>query len=186
MSIQQYISENNLEWMVVFNGKTEAYTYAYRGCLVITPGKVISADKSLPPKEIAKQVLLATNGEKVEFLACELETLNLFEGFYKKYEAYFAPEGKYLLFIPDILDKGKFVYNGITFNAYPLVVSSVWNEILDFADLSKGDLKKMSDKEKIDTVCNEMKRTTLKIPEKTYADIKASQTAEGKITFGAV
>lgn len=186
MSIQSYIAENKLEWMIVYNAPTDSYKYAYRGCLVITEGKVMTTDKALPPKEIVKQVLLATNNDTIDFMALELPTINLFEGFVAKYKEYLSPEGKYLIFISDINGKGKFIYEGITFFAYALDESSVWNELLDFADLSKGDLKKMSDKEKIDAVCNEFKRTTLRITDKTYEDIKASQTAQGKLSFGAV
>jgi hypothetical protein len=186
MSIQSYIADNKLEWMIVFNGATDSYKYAYRGCLIVTEGKVISSENTLPPKEIVKQVLLATNSDTIDFLAVELPSINLFEGFVAKYKDYLTPEGKYLLFISDINGKGKFVYEGITFYAYALDESSVWNEVLDYADLSKGDLKKMSDKEKIDAVCNEMKRTNLRITDKTYEEIKATQTAQGKLAFGAV
>ncbi|MDP3265754.1 MAG: hypothetical protein Q8M39_02885 [Sulfuricurvum sp.] len=186
MSIQSYIADNKLEWMIVFNGPTQSYKYAYRGCLIVTEGKVISSENTLPPKTIVKQVLLATNSDTIDFLACELPSINLFEGFVAKYKEYLTPEGKYLIFISDINGKGKFVYEGITFYAYALDESSVWNEVLDYADLSKGDLKKMSDKEKIDAVCDEMKRTNLRITDKTYEEIKATQTAQGKLAFGAV
>ena len=81
MSIQEYIAENKLEWMIVFNGKTDSYAYAYRGCLIITEEKVISSENTLPPKEIAKQVLLATNSDTIDFLASELPTIHLFVGF---------------------------------------------------------------------------------------------------------
>ncbi len=186
MSIKDYIAENNLEWMIVYNDPTNSYKYAYRGCLVVIEGKVITADKSLPPKEIVKQVLMATNNDTIDFLACELQTINNFERFFAKYKDYFSPDGKYLLFISDINNKGKFVYEGITFYAYALDESSVWNDLIDLADLSKGDLKKMSDKEKIDAVCDEMKRTNLRIADKTYEEIKSFQTAQGKLSFGAV
>ncbi len=43
----------------------------------------------------------------------------------------------------------------------------------------------MSDKEKIDAVCNEFKRTTLRIADKTYDEIKEMQRG-GKASFGAV
>lgn len=185
MSIQSYIAENKLEWMIVYNAPTDSYKYAYRGCLVVTEGKVITADKSLPPKDIVKQVILATNSDTIDFMALELQSLDLFESFFAKYKEYLTPEGKYLLFVSDINGKGKFVYEGITFYTYALDESSVWNDLLDFADLSKGDLKKMSDKEKIDTVCNEFKRTTLRITDKTYDEIKAMQRG-GKASFGAV
>jgi hypothetical protein len=185
MSIQKYIAENNLEWMIVFNDATDSYKYAYRGCLIVIEGKVMATDKSLPPKEIVKQVLMATNNDTIDFLACELQTLDTFERFFDKYKDYFSPEGKYLLFVSDINGKGKFVYEGITFYAYALDESSVWNDLLDLADLSKGDLKKMSDKEKIDAVCDEFKRTTLRSADKTYDEIKAMQRG-GKASFGAV
>ncbi len=185
MSIQSYIADNNLEWMSVFNDPTNAYKYAYRGSLVVIEGKMMATDKSLPPQEIVKQVLMATNSDTIDFLACELQTINNFERFFDKYKDYFSPEGKYLLFISDINGKGKFVYEGITFYAYALDESSVWNDLIDLADLSKGDLKKMSDKEKIDEVCSEFKRTNLRIADATYDEVKAMQRGN-KASFGAV
>lgn len=185
MSIQDYIAENKLEWMIIYNDPTNSYKYAYRGCLIVTEGKVISSENTLPPKEIVKQVLLATNNDTIDFLACELPSLNIFERFVAKYKEYLTPEGKYLLFVSDINGKGKFVYEGITFYVYALDESSVWNEVLDYADLSKGDLKKMSDKEKIDAVCNEIQRSNLRITDKTYEEIKAMQRGV-KASFGAV
>lgn len=185
MSIQSYIADNKLEWMIVYNAPTDAYKYAYRGCLVVTEGKVITPDKSLPPKEIVKQVILATNSDKIDFLACELTSLDVFEGFVAKYKEFLTPEGKYLLFVSDIIGKGTFVYEGITFNTFALDESSVWNDLLDIADLPKGDLKKMSDKEKIDAVVKEVTRSNLRLSEKSYEEIKSYQRG-GKLSFGAV
>lgn len=185
MSIQSYIADNNLEWQILFNGATGAFAYAYRGSLVVTPGKVISDDRTLPPKEVIKQVILATNSDKIDFLACEVTSIDTFESFFEKYAPYFSSEGKYLLFICDINAKGKFVHQGITFYAYPLDESSVWNELLDFADLPKADLKKLSDKEKIDTIVKETLRTNLKNTDKTLEEVKATKFG-GKVFFGAV
>lgn len=185
MSIQSYISENKLEWMIVYNAPTDAYKYAYRGCLVVTEGKVITADKSLPPKDIVKQVILATNSDTIDFMALELQSLDLFESFVAKYKEYLVPTGKYLLFVSDIIGKGSFVYEGITFNTFALDESSVWNDLLELGDLSKGDLKKMSDKEKIDAVAKEILRSNLRLSEKTYEEIKSFQRG-GKASFGAV
>lgn len=185
MSIQSYIADNKLEWMIVFNAPTDAYKYAYRGCLVVTEGKVITPDKSLPPKEIIKQVILATNSDSIDFLACELPSLNLFEGFFAKYKEFLKADGKYLLFVSDIIGKGSFVYEGITFNTFSLDESSVWNDLLDIADLPKGDLKKMSDKEKIDAVVKETLKSNLRLSEKSYEEIKALQRG-AKLSFGAV
>ena len=108
---------------------------------------MISSENTLPPKAIVKQVLLATNSDTIDFLAVELPSLDVFEDFVAKYKEFMTPNGKYLLFVSDINGKGSFVYEGITFNTYALDESSVWNDLLDIADLSKGDLKKMSDKD---------------------------------------
>ena len=63
--------------------------------------------------------------------------------------------------------------------------SSVWNDLLDIADLPKGDLKKMSDKEKIDAVVKETLKSNLRLSEKSYEEIKALQRG-AKLSFGAV
>ena len=185
-AIQDYIYNNNLQWQATFNAKTDNYAYGYRGSLVITPGKILSADKQLPPKATATQVILTSKGEKIDFLACELATLDFFEPFVEKYKDVLTPEGVYLIFVTDLDYDGKFEYAGFTFNAFALDESSVWNEALEHADLSKGDLKRLSAEEKIDTVCDEIKASTLRIPEKSFEEIKAAQSNEGKVLFGAV
>ncbi|MDX1295926.1 MAG: hypothetical protein R3302_06655 [Sulfurimonadaceae bacterium] len=185
-TVQQFIYDNNLQWQASFNDKTDSYGYAYRGSLVITPGKVMSADKQLPPKATATQVILATNSDKIDFIACELETLDFFEPFVDRFKDVLSPDGLYLLFVTDLDADGKFDFAGLTFNAFSLDESSVWNELLDHADLSKGDLKKLSPAEKIDEVVNEVKRSTLRISDKSYDDIKGLQSSEGKVLFGAV
>jgi len=186
MTIKEFIHENNLQWQASFNDKTDNYEYGYRGSLVITPGKVLSADKQLPPKATATQVILVSNSDKIDFMACELETFDFFEDFVEKYKEVLSPDGLYLLFVTDLDGDGKFEYEGFTFNTFALDESSVWNEVLDHADLSKGDLKRLSGAEKIDTVYDEIKNSTLRISDKTYDEIKALQSEEGKTLFGAV
>ncbi|MCX6051158.1 MAG: hypothetical protein NTZ60_01480 [Campylobacterales bacterium] len=184
--VKEFIKENNLQWQPTYNDKTDKYAYGYRGSLIITPGAVLSADKQLPPKATAKQTILVTNSDTIDFLACELETLNFFEDFVTRYKEVLSPTGLYLLFVTDLDMNGKFEYEGITFNAFSLDESSVWNELVDFADLSKGDLKKLSEVEKIDTIYDEIKSSNLRINNKTYEEIKAKQNAKGKVLFGAV
>lgn len=185
-NVQNFIYDNNLQWQASFNDKTDSSEYAYRGSLVITPGKVLSEDKQLPPKATATQVILTTNSDKIDFIACELETLDFFEPFVERYKEVLSPEGLYLLFVTDLDTDGKVEYEGFTFNMFSLDESSVWNELLDHADLSKGDLKKLSPSEKIDEVYSEIKRTTLRISDKSYDEIKAMQSEDGKVLFGAV
>ncbi len=184
--IQEFIYGNNLQWQPTFSAKTDKHAYGYRGSLVITPGTVMSADKQLPPKATCTQTILVTDSDTIDFLACELSTLDFFEPFVEAYKEVLSPDGLYVLFITDLDSNGKLVYEGITFNIFALDESSVWNELLDHADLSKGDLKKASAEEKIDIVYDEIKRTTLRLSEKTYEEIKSFQRATGKVLFGAV
>lgn len=184
--IQEYFTDNNLLWQASFNKATEKYGYGYRGSLIITPGKVLSPTKQLPPKATATQTILVSHSTKIDFIACELETLDFFEDFVARYKDVMSPDGLYIIFVTDLDGDGKFTYEGFTFHMFALDESSVWNELLDFADLSKGDLKKQSAEEKIDTVYDEIKATTLRIKEKSYDEIKAMQSAEGKTLFGAV
>jgi len=185
-NVQNFIYENNLQWQASFNDKTDNCEYAYRGSLVIIPGNVLSADKQLPPKATATQAILATNSDKVDFIACELETLDFFEPFVEKYKEVLSPEGLYMIFVTDLDADGKITYEGFTFNMFSLDESSVWNELLDHADLSKGELKRLSPAEKIDEVYSEIKRSTLRISDKSYQEIKELQSSDGKVLFGAV
>ncbi|MBN2816542.1 MAG: hypothetical protein JXQ67_07635 [Campylobacterales bacterium] len=185
-TIQDFIYSNNLQWQPTFNDKTDAHAYGYRGSLIITPGTVMSADKQLPPKATCTQSILVTDSDKIDFLACELSTLNFFEPFIDVYKDVLSPDGLYIFFVADLDTDGKIEYEGFTFYMFSLDESSVWNELLEHANLSKGDLKKSSAEEKIDTVYDEIKNTTLRIATKSYEEIKSAQNKQGKILFGAV
>lgn len=185
-TVKEFIADNNLQWQATYNDKTDKYEYGYRGSLIITPGDFLSADKQLPPKATATQTILVTNSDKIDFLACELETLDFFEDFVARYKEILSPTGLYILFVTDLDKNGKFEYEGFTFNAFSLDESSVWNELVDFADLSKGDLKKLSAVEKIDTIYDEIKSTNLRINEKSFEEVKSNQSASKKVLFGAV
>jgi len=183
---QDFIFSNNLQWQASFNDKMDKYAFGYRGSLIITPGKVMSAERQLPPKATATQVILVANKDAVEFIACELETFDFFEPFVERYKEILSPNGLYMLFVTDLDGNSKFEYEGLSFNAFGLDESSVWNELLDYADLSKGDLKKLSAQEKIETVYDAIKASKLPISEKSYEEVKAMQNTKGKVLFGAV
>ena len=185
--VQEFIYGNNLQWQASFSANTDKYAYGYRGSLVITPGKVLSADKQLPPKATATQVILVSNSDKIDFIACELESLDFFEPFVERYKELLSPDGLYILFVTDLDGDGKFEFDGLTFYAFALDESSVWNELLDHADLPKSDLKKASAEEKIDIVYDEIKRSALRVKERSYSEIKALKNeSKGKMLFGAV
>ncbi len=184
--IQEFIYNNNLQWQSTFSAKTDKHAFGYRGSLIITPGKILSADKQLPPKATCTQTILVTDSDTIDFLACELSTLDFFEPFVEAYKEVLSPDGLYILFVTDLDKSAKFQYEGFAFNAIALDESSVWNELLDYADLSKGDLKKATAEEKIDIVYDEIKTAPLRLNDKTYEEIKSFQSTNGKVLFGAV
>lgn len=183
----KYIEENNLTWQFTMKGDmTVAGTYGYRGALVITEGKVLAADKQLPPKATAKQVIAISDEEKLTFFAAELVTMDDFEPMMEKYKDFFTPETLIYLFIIDLDKAVTLSYNGLTIYAIQLDESSVWNELLDIADLEKSELKKMSTEEKTDTLVSEVKKATVNFPAVDLDGFKALQTEDSKTNFGAV
>lgn len=183
----KFIEDNNLTWQFTLKGDmTTAGTYGYRGSLVITEGKVLSADKQLPPKATAKQVIAISDAEKLTFFAAELVTMNDFEPMMEKYKEFFTPDTLTYLFIIDLDKPVSLEYNGVKITAIPLDESSVWNELLDIADLEKSELKRMSTEEKTDTLVSEVKTAKVSYPEVDLAGFKALQTEDTKTNFGAV
>jgi hypothetical protein len=182
-----FIYDNNLQWQASLKGATSvAGRLGYRGALIITEGKVLSADKQLPPKATLKQALIIADEEKFLFMAGELETFESFEPLIEKYKSVLTPETLITLFVVDLDANVMFEYEGLHIYAYALDESSVWNELVDYADLSKGDLKKLSAEEKLDALYDELKNTNLILVEKSYEEAKTLQNNDKKTLFGAV
>jgi hypothetical protein len=152
MSILEYIKEQDLVWQPSFSGKLGSGLVGYRGALIIEEGKQISPDRKLPPKIQAKQVILIADDTKIKFFSSELESILDFEPFFEKYKAFFTPESLVILYVTDLNKNGSFVYEDVNINAYVLDESSVWNELLELADLEKSTLKKLSSEDKIEAV----------------------------------
>jgi hypothetical protein len=180
-------TEEKLLWQGAFNGAlSDAGHFGYRGSLIIEPGRVLAADKQLPPKSVARQVIMTTNSTVFTFFACELETFDDFGPLFARYKEYFTPEGLYALFVIDLDGNATFEYEGVTFHAFALDESSVWNELLDYADLSKGDLKKLKPAEKIETIVDALDASALSAPTKSYEEVVALKSDTAKQVFGAV
>lgn len=186
MTIVEFMKENELAWQPSFSGDLSGGLYGYRGAMIVEAGKQISPDRKLPPKIQAKQVVMVSEGDVVKFLACELESIEHFEPFYTKYKSFFVADGLYLLYVTDLDKSGTFEFESITFTAFPLDESSVWNELVDLADLDKGDLKKMSSEEKIEAIYDELQNTDCKESSKTFEEVLASKGESSKKLMGAV
>lgn len=182
----EFIKENELAWQPSFSGDLSDGLYGYRGALIIEEGKQISPDRKLPPKIQARQVIMISEGEKIKFFACELESFHDLVPMIAKYKDFFA-DGLYLLYVTDLEKAGTFEYEGVKFTAMPLDESSVWNELLDLADLDKSDMKKIKDQEgKIEAVYEELTSADVEESSKTYEEMLTFVGESSKQLMGAV
>jgi hypothetical protein len=181
----EYIKENELAWQPSFNGELADGLHGYRGALIIEAGQQISPDRKLPPKIQAKQVIMISN-EKIKFFTCELESFHHFVPLFEKYKEFFSADGLNLLFVTDLDGNGTFEYEGVKFTAFMLDESSVWNELLELADLEKGDMKKLSADEKIETLYEELLDNDVEEASKSYDEMCALIGESSKQLMGAV
>ena len=166
-----YIKENNLEWQPAFNGALEvAGRYGYRGALVVTEGKMITAEKQMPPKVTIQQAIAISGEETMLFLAGKLESFDDFAAAHERYKSVLAPDTLVTLFFDDLMKDAVFEYEGITINAFALDESSVWNELLEHADLEKREVKRLGAEEKLDTLYDALLSASLSTVTNTYEE----------------
>jgi hypothetical protein len=166
-----YIYENKLQWQPSFNGALEVPgRFGYRGALVVTPGKSISPEKQMPPKVMLKHAIAITDDTVMLMLAAELENFDDFAAAFEGYKSLLNADTLVTFFVNDLLSDALFDYEGIPVYAFSLDESSVWNELIDHADLEKRELKRMGAEEKLDTLYDGLKASTLRAPKLTYAE----------------
>lgn len=183
----EFIKENELAWQPSFSGDLSDGTYGYRGALIIEAGKQISPDRKLPPKSQAKQVIMISEGEKIKFFACELESFHHFAPMVEKYKDFFDASGLNLLYVTDLEKAGTFEYEGVKYTALPLDESSVWNELLELADLEKSDMKRLKkQEEKIEALYEELADADVEEASKTYDEMLTFVGESSKQLMGAV
>jgi hypothetical protein len=183
--VLDFIKENELAWQPSYTGSVGSLE-GYRGALIVEEGKQLSPDRKLPPKIQAKQVIMVCDDDKMKFLTCELDSFNDFAVMFAKYKEFFTAEGTYVLYVTDLEGEGTFEYEGVTFTAYPLDESSVWNEILELVNLEKGDMKKLNPEEKIETLYDEVLDADVTDASKTYDEMCALIGESSKQLMGAV
>jgi hypothetical protein len=180
-----FIKDNNLTWQPSFNGSIGGELSGYRGILVVEEGKEISSTRKLPPKIQAKQAIVVCD-DKIKFFACELESFEHFKPMFEKYKEFFSADSLNILYVINLDGEGTFEYEGVKFTAYVLDESSVWNELLELADLEKGDMKKLSAEEKIEKLYEELLDSDTDETAKTYDEMYAMMGTSTKQLMGAV
>jgi len=185
-NVIEYIKENELAWQPSFNADVSDGLNGYRGALIVEEGKQLSPDRKLPPKIQAKQVVMISDESAIKFFTCELDSFNDFKPLFEKYKDYFSTDGLYVLYVTDLDGNGTFTYEGIEFTAFMLDESSVWNEILELADLEKGDMKKLDPAQKIEKLYEELLDNDVKESAKTYEEMCELIGESSKQLMGAV
>ena len=186
-TVIEYMKENELDWQPSFSGELSNGLYGYRGAMIVEEGKQLSPDRKLPPKIQARQVIMINEGEAIKFFACELESFNHFKPLFEKYKQFFSKDGLNLLYVTDLEGNGTFEYEGVKFTAFMLDESSVWNELLDLADLDKSDMKSIkSNEDKIEKLYEELLDADVEEKSKSYDDMCALIGESSKVLMGAV
>jgi hypothetical protein len=159
-----YIYDNKLEWQPALKGALGVPgRYGYRGALVVTGGKS-------KPQTMLKQAIAISDEEKMLFFAGELASFDDFEAAFERYKSVLSPKTLTTLFVGDITSDAVFVYEGVTVYAFSLDESSVWNELVESADMDKKELKRMGAEEKLDALYDQLKDSTLRAAPKSYAE----------------
>jgi len=106
---------------------------------------------------------------------------------FEKYKDFFATDGLNLLYVTDLDGDGTFEYENVTFTAFMLDESSVWNELLELADLEKSDMKRLKkSEEKIEKLYEELLESDVEEALKTYEEMCALKGESSKQIMGAV
>lgn len=128
----------------------KAGTEGFRGEIALKFAVQV-ADEARPPEIAAFQTMFAATGDKLDFIACELESLAYLENLCEVLGSYLKADGKYFIFAGnvDISKKYMIEMNGITFYVLPLDEATVYNELLDLIGLERNDLKKLETADKL-------------------------------------
>ena len=154
MTIIETLMQSKTLYSTVFSGKTELPdTYGFRGNLVLKEAEKF-ADEARPPEIFADQVIISSNGDKITFMACHVDSLAHLAEVYTMLKPYLVESGKYFIFAGnvDISEKYYITYEGIGFYVLPLDEATVWNEILECFSLDRGDIKRLSSGGKVDAL----------------------------------
>jgi hypothetical protein len=106
---------------------------------------------------------------------------------FEKYSQFFSKDGLNLLYVTDLEGDGTFEYEGVKFTAFMLDESSVWNELLELADLEKSEMKSLKkNEEKIEKLYEELLEADVEEPSKSFDDMCKLIGKSSKVLMGAV
>lgn len=136
----------------------KAGRFGFRGEIALKLAESTAGEKR-PPEVKTDQVFMTTEGDKVMFYASNVDSVESLGLIADMLEPWLSADGKYFVWASnvDLLKKYEIELKGATFYVFPLDEGTVYNEILDLLYLEKGDLKKASMEEKLDTLTDTAK-----------------------------
>lgn len=156
-----YIYENELQVQPSFKGGLDIPGhFGYRGELLVTTGS----------KVLLKNAIIVSDKDSILLFAAQLDSFDDFQAMFESYKSLFSPNSLITLFVNNLISDAVFEYEGLTVYAFALDESSVWNELLSYAELDKKELKRMSAEGKLDTLYNGLKTSRLYASKKTYEE----------------
>jgi hypothetical protein len=156
-----YIYENALQVQPSFKGELNVSgRFGYRGELLIASGS----------KVMLKHAIVVSDKDSVLLFAAELKNFDDFKTAFDSYHSLFTDTTLVTLFVNNIISDVVFEYEGITVYAFALDESSVWNELISYAELDKRELKRMDPDKKLDSLYDGLKVSTLYASKKTYEE----------------
>jgi hypothetical protein len=153
----------------VYKGALKKAEEGFRGEIALKFAAQL-ADEARPPEIAAFQTMFAATGGKLDFLACELDSLAYLEELRSVLGDFLKPDGQYFAFAGnmDISKKYAITMDGIPFNVLPLDEATVYNELLDLIGLERTDLKKLDTGAKLDKIAEAAARYKGKFPEVSF------------------
>jgi hypothetical protein len=114
------------------------------------------ADEARPPEIAAFQTMFAATGDKLDFVACELDSLAYLRQVRDVLGEFLKADGKYFVFAGNVDISRKYLIelDGIPFYVLPLDEATVYNELLDLVGLDRNDLKKLETDGKLSKIAD--------------------------------
>lgn len=158
----------------VYKGALKKADEGFRGEIALKFAEQL-ADEARPPEIAAFQTMFSSTGGKLDFIACELDSLAYLESLRNVLADFLKPEGQYFVFAGnvDISKKYGITLDGIPFNVFPLDEATVYNELLDLIGLERNDLKKLDTAAKLDTIKEAAVKYRGKLPVVSFEQGKA-------------
>lgn len=173
-SLLQNLDQQKRLLSPVYKGALKKADEGFRGEIALKFATQL-ADEARPPEIAAFQTMFSATGGKLNFVACELESLAYLENLREVLGDALKPEGQYFAFAGnvDISKKYAITLDGIPFNVFPLDEATVYNELLDLIGLERNDLKKLDTAAKLDKITEAAVKYKGKLPVISFEQGKA-------------